>query len=90
MTNLVVLRGDTSSLTIKSTNITGPTPLEFIIGSFRSTPEERRVSTTLHNIGGNKRFQLRVEFTSAQFVEHSITGASLFKEISPSGLKVER
>lgn len=89
-TNTVVLRGDSSSLTVKSTNVTGLDPLEFQVGSFRSTPEERRVATLqLVTAGGTKVFKLRLEFTSGQFVEHTISGKPIYADTSASGLRVE-
>lgn len=89
-TNVVCLRGDSSAMTLKLTNLTGPDPLEFIVGSFRSTPEERRVATVVLIIGGNQRFQVRFEFTSGVFVEHTITGKPLAQETAPGGQNVER
>lgn len=76
-TNTVYIAGDTSSLNILASNLTGLDPLEFISGSFRSCPEERRVCSVFLNIAG-KSFELRFELVSPSFVEHTITGKPIY------------
>jgi len=74
----VAIAGDTSTLSIIAINLTGVDPLEFISGSFRSCPEEQRVCNVFLNIAGAS-FELRFEFTSPSFVEHTITWASGYR-----------
>jgi hypothetical protein len=76
VTNTVYIAGDSSSLRLEAKNLTTDDPLEFISGTFRSTPEERRVCVVFFNFLG-QTFELRFEFTSPEFVEHSITGKAV-------------
>jgi hypothetical protein len=74
--NRVQIVGDRCNLDLVGTNLEGENALEFVIGAFRSSPEERRVATVFFNVAGSQ-FSLRFEFTSNAFVEHSIKGVVL-------------
>lgn len=76
-TNVVEIVGDSSHMRLETTDISGPDPLEFLSGSFRSTPEERRVVNVFLTANG-AILSLRFEFTSQLFPEHSITGARIY------------
>ncbi len=76
--NRVYIAGDTSSLEIVAINLTGADPLEFISGSFRSCPEERRVCSVYLNIAGAV-LEMRFEFTAPSFVETTITGKPVYR-----------
>jgi hypothetical protein len=79
-TNTIDVAGDSSQLLIQATNLSGLDPLEFLSGSFRSSPEERRVCTVFFiAAGGTEPFQLRFEFTSPLFIEHSVTGKPVYR-----------
>jgi hypothetical protein len=75
--NRVYIAGDSSALEIVASNLTGADPLEFVNGSFRSCPEERRVCSVVLNVAG-VIFELRMEFLSPAFVEHSVVGAPVY------------
>lgn len=79
-TNTVEIAGDTSSLLVNATNITGADELAFISGSFRSSPDERRVVTIFMEVGGTgKTFEMRLEFSDPQFIETTITGRNIYE-----------
>ena len=79
-TNVVNITGDSCSLRLEATNITGADPLEFLSGTFRSSAEEKRICTVFFITGGGTQiFQLRFEFISPKFVEHSILGTPVYR-----------
>jgi len=85
--NVAILGGD-NHLFVSAKNLTGDDPLEFETGAFRSSPEERRVAVLfLITGGGSKVFKLRLEFSSPDFVEHNITGKSLFDDAPNMGVQ---
>lgn len=75
----VSLAGDRSWLTIRAQNITGPDSVDFLSGSFRSTPEERRVASVFLEVttAPAKSFELRFEFSDVAFTETNIKGVLL-------------
>lgn len=75
--NLVSIRGDSTQLTTRAINLTGPDPIEFISGSFRGGPEERRVCSIFFDIN-TKTFELRFEFQHSAFAETTITGVPIY------------
>lgn len=84
--NIIALVGDSSNLTIRTAPVTGTDPLDFVSGSFRSCPEERRIAVVFLNTAG-KNIKLRLEFTSGQFVEHTITGAQIYTDPTNIGIQ---
>ena len=81
MTNTVQIAGDTGALTLEATNLTGPSPLEFLSGSFRGCVEEKRVASVfLVTGGGTKTFELRFDWTDPALIEHSVAGAAVFAD----------
>ena len=72
----VSLAGDRSWLTLRAQNVTGPDSIDFLAGSFRSTPEERRAASVFLEINTTpaKTFELRLEFSNVAFTETTITG----------------
>jgi len=77
-TNVAVI-GDSSHLVVTTSRTTALDPLEFLSGSFRGGPEERRVANVfLITAGGTKTLTLRFEFTDPAMIEHSITGKPVF------------
>ena len=77
--NTVTVVGDSSSLTLRSTNITAVDPVVFLSGSFRGSPEERRVCSVFVSLeAGTKTAELRFEFTDPHFVEHTVTGKPVY------------
>ena len=91
MATKVHVIGDSSNLDIAASPLGASPELEFLSGSFRSSPEERRVCTVFLGIAGTaKVFQLRLEFTDAAFIEHSVTGKPVYRTLAgdvdiPSG-----
>lgn len=65
-TQLVSISGEQSVLALRATNITGPDPLDIISGSFRASPDERRVCSAFFGIGAGT-IELRFEFTDYSF-----------------------
>lgn len=64
-TQLVNIAGEQSNLILRATNITG-VALDIISGSFRPSPEERRVCSVFFGIGA-KTLEIRLEFTDFVF-----------------------
>ena len=79
--NRAAVIGDSCEIIVEVTSPDGVDPMEFVVGAFRSQPEERRV-VLLHMSAeaGTKPLQLRLEFTSPIFIEHSITGDKYYKD----------
>ena len=77
-TNSVEIVGDTCNLHISATNTSGADEISFLSGSFRSSPEERRVASVFFDIGGTKSLELRFEFFNGVFIETTIYGKPLY------------
>lgn len=75
--NAVEIVGDSGTLRIVATPLAANT-IEFLSGTFRSTPEERRVVTVFFIVDATKTFELRFEFTDSQFIETNIFGRRIY------------
>lgn len=88
-TNLVAVAGDTSTCSIRATNLTGVDPIEFISGSFRGAPDERRVMNVFF-ASGVKEFELRFEFTDPAFAmldyKGKLKSTGVTERVDPTGL----
>lgn len=83
-TNSVHLAGDQSSLLLEATNLTAVDPVVFLSGSFRGSPEERRVASIFIALeAGTRTLEIRLEFSDPAFVQTTVTGKSVYK--SPPG-----
>lgn len=83
-TNSVHLAGDQSSLLLEATNLTAVDPVVFLSGSFRGSPEERRVASIFIALeAGTRTLEIRLEFSDPVFVQTTVTGKSVYK--SPPG-----
>ena len=80
-TNSVHLAGEQSSLLIDATNVTAVDPVVFLSGSFRGSPEERRVASVFLALeAGTKVIEIRLEFSDPAFVQTTVTGKPVHKK----------
>ena len=83
--NTVQLVGDQSSLIIDGVNITAVDPVVFLSGSFRASPEERRVASVFMSLEiGTKTVEMRLEFSDPSFVQTTITGRPVYRNVPPA------
>ncbi len=84
----VSITGDNSNLTLRAVNLTGASPLEYLSGAFRGSPEERRICHVfLITAGGAKTFEVAFTFMAPIFVEHTVKGVPVYQNID-SGVEV--
>ena len=60
-------------MVVAATNVSGADAVLFNSGSFRPSPEERRVASAFFTIGA-ATFEMRFEFIDPVFVSRGITG----------------
>lgn len=85
--NTVHVVGDQSNIVLHVSNITAVDVPEFLSGSFRGSPEERRIMSIFLSLeSGTKTIELRFEFTDPLFVQQNIVGKSVYPN-SPDTLQ---
>jgi len=80
-TNTVLLVGDQSSMVVKGTNLTAVDPIVFLSGSFRASPEERRVASVFLSLeAGLRTIELRIEWSDPRFVQSDVAGQPVYQD----------
>ena len=79
------MTGDVSTLAVQTDSTETPrlttSAMNLISGSFRGSPDERRVALLfLETVTGNKQISLRVEFSNPRFAMTTLQGKPLITQ----------